>query len=137
MVALFDIIASNACIASTFPSHFVAVFVGGTSGVGEYTVKKLAKYAPKSRVYIVGRCQESADRIIRDCEELNPDGKFTFIQADVSLLKNVDDVCCQIKAQETAINVLFLSQGSMAFGSSKKSFDPISLYAMLTDRSNI
>jgi NADP-dependent 3-hydroxy acid dehydrogenase YdfG len=119
MVPLPSIITSNKHIASTFPDGLVAVFVGGTSGVGEYTLLKLAKYASKLRVYIVGRSQESADRIIKECKLLNPDGKFQFIRSDISLLANVDDVCRQIMRKETAINILFQSQGSMAFKSSK------------------
>lgn len=118
MVALPQVLASNEHIASTFPHELVAVFVGGTSGVGEYTVKAFAKYAPKPRAYIIGRSQEAADRIIKECEQLNPNGKFEFMKADVSLLKTVDDVCRQIKSKETTINILFETQGSMAFDKS-------------------
>jgi NAD(P)-dependent dehydrogenase (short-subunit alcohol dehydrogenase family) len=118
MVALPEVIASNKRIASTLPHDLVAVFVGGTSGVGEYTVKAFAKYANKPRAYIVGRSQEAADRIIEECRQLNPSGKFEFIKADVSLLTTVDDVCRQIKSKETTVNVLFESQGTMGFSKS-------------------
>jgi NADP-dependent 3-hydroxy acid dehydrogenase YdfG len=114
MVALSDVITSNELIASTFPDGLVAVFVGGTSGVGEYTIKSLAKYAAKPRVYIVGRSQEAADRIIQECSQLNSKGTFQFIQSDISVMKNVDEVCRQLKRKETVINILFESQGSMA-----------------------
>ncbi|KAF4631539.1 hypothetical protein G7Y89_g6597 [Cudoniella acicularis] len=117
VVLLPRVIESNERIASTFPQGLVTVFVGGTSGVGEYTLKAFTKYTTKPRVYIVGRSQECADRIIKECKQLNSDGKFEFIKADVSLLKNVDNVCCQIKEKETAINILFETQGSMAFKS--------------------
>ena len=91
----------------------------GTSGVGEYTLKKFARSVPRPRVYIVGRSQEAADRIVLECEQINPGGRFEFIKGDVSILKNVDDVCGQIKKKEPAINILFQSQGTMAFKSSK------------------
>ncbi|KAI0453593.1 putative short-chain dehydrogenases/reductase [Xylaria acuta] len=117
MVALSDIIASNECIPSALPPGLVAVFVGGTSGVGEYTLKASARYARAPKVIVVGRSQEAADRILDECRRLNPDGHFEFIRADVSLLKNVDDVCRQIKEKLSVINVLFESQGSMAFQS--------------------
>jgi NADP-dependent 3-hydroxy acid dehydrogenase YdfG len=110
-VSFENIVESNKRI----PSGLVAVFVGGTSGAGEYTVKALAKYAPKPRVYIVGRSQNAADKIIDECTQLSPDGQFEFIQSDISLLKNVDKVCLQIKRKEAAINILFQSQGTMAF----------------------
>lgn len=121
MITLPEVIACNERIATTLPHGLVAVFVGGTSGVGEYTVKTLAKYALNPRAYIVGRSQEAADRIIKECKQLNPGGKFEFIKADVSLLKNVDDVCNQIKSKETAINMLVETQGSMASSPSMSS----------------
>lgn len=47
-----------------------------------------------------------------ECRELNPEGEFTFIQANVSLLKGVDDVCREIKSKEKIVNLLFLTCGS-------------------------
>ncbi|KAI0201234.1 putative short-chain dehydrogenases/reductase [Astrocystis sublimbata] len=117
MAVLSKIIASNEGIRAALPPGLVAVFVGGTSGVGEYTVKALARYARAPKIIIVGRSQEAADRILGECQQLNSDGQFEFTQADVSLLKNVDDVCRQITQNVSAINILFLSQGSMAFQS--------------------
>ncbi|KAI0536702.1 putative short-chain dehydrogenases/reductase [Xylaria digitata] len=117
MVTLSDVIASNERIPSALPPGLVAVFVGGTSGVGEYTLKTFARYARAPTVIIVGRSQEAADRILNECRQLRPDGHFEFIRADVSLLRNVDDVCRQIKEKVSAINILFESQGSMAFHS--------------------
>jgi NADP-dependent 3-hydroxy acid dehydrogenase YdfG len=132
MVALAKIVASNERIASTFPEGLVAVFVGGTSGVGENTVKAFAKYAPKSRAYIVGRSQEAANRIIKECNQLNPEGKFEFIITDVSLLKNIDDVCRQIESKETAINILFQTQGNMAYEKSTDYLFQLTLFFSLS-----
>lgn len=119
MTPLPQVIASNGQISNSFPDGLVAVFVGGTSGVGEYTLKALAKYTPKLRAYLVGRSQASADTIIQECLRVCPGGSFEFIQADISLLKSVDEVCRQIRAKEKTINLLFQSQGSMAFMKSK------------------
>ncbi|TGJ83409.1 hypothetical protein E0Z10_g5351 [Xylaria hypoxylon] len=124
MVNLTDIIASNERIPSALPPGLVAVFVGGTSGVGEYTLKAFARYARAPKAIVVGRSQEAADRILNECRRLNPDGHFEFIRADVSLLKNVDDVCRQIKEKVSVINVLFESQGSMAFHSESRLATP-------------
>ena len=54
---------------------------------------KVAKYAKRPCVYFIGRLQEAGDRIIAECKALNAKGKYTFIKADTSLIKNVDDVC--------------------------------------------
>ncbi|KAK4031965.1 hydrogenase/reductase-like protein [Parachaetomium inaequale] len=112
MVSLSDVQSSNAQIATTLPPGLVAVFIGATNGIGEYSLKEFARHARKPRVYFVGRSQEAGDRITGECRELNPEAEFTFIQADVSLLKTVDDVCREIKGKEKTINLLFLTCGS-------------------------
>lgn len=114
MVSLSQIQVSNALIASTFPTRIVALFVGGTSGIGEITLKKFAQYAPQPRAYFVGRSHVAAVRVIAECKELNPRGDFIFVEADASLIRNVDQVCEEIKAKEKVLNILFLSQGVMS-----------------------
>ena len=113
MVAISDIQSSNARIASTLPPGLVAVFVGGTSGIGEYTLKRFAKHARQPRIYIVGRSQEAADRIIAECTKSDAEGQYIFIKADTSLIRNVDDVCHEIRSKEQAVNLLFLSTGTL------------------------
>ncbi len=119
MVSLTAVQASNARIPTILPSGLVAVFVGATSGIGEYTLKEFAHLARQPRIYNIGRSQQASDRIAAECKKLNPDAQYTFIQADVSLIRNVDDVCEQIKAKEKTINVLFLSAGTLVRGTSK------------------
>ena len=113
MVALVDVQSSNARIASALPPGLVAVFVGATSGVGEMTLKQFAKHTRRPRVYFVGRSQEAGDRIAAECEALNGEGEYVFIKADASLIRTVDDVCRDIKGKEKAVNLLFLSTGSL------------------------
>lgn len=113
MVKLSDVIESNGRIASELPPGLVAVFPGGTSGIGEYSVLALAKHARRPKIYLVGRSQSAADRIIAECKRLNPEGQYFFLATDASLIKNVDDVCRQLRGKEKAINLLFLSIGSL------------------------
>lgn len=124
MVVLSDIVAANQALGASFPKGLTAVFVGGTSGVGEYTLKALTKYVPTPRIYLIGRSQDAADRIIKECQALRPNGHYEFMQADVSSLKSVDAVCTQIKDRVKGINLLFLTQGTMAFGKSERSKVP-------------
>ncbi|CAG7938658.1 unnamed protein product [Penicillium olsonii] len=112
MVSLTDVQASNANIATALPAGLVAVFVGATNGIGEATVKEFARSTHSPHAYLVGRSQEAAARIIAECRQLNPVGEFIFIQADVSLMRNVDEVCHEIKSKERAIDLLFLSYTS-------------------------
>jgi NAD(P)-dependent dehydrogenase (short-subunit alcohol dehydrogenase family) len=113
MVSLEAVKASNARLPENHPPNLVAVFVGGTSGIGEFTLRKFAQYAKRPKAYIVGRAQAAADRIIEDLKKVNPDGEYIFITSDVSLIKNVDTVCDEIRRREKAINILFLSCGGM------------------------
>ena len=113
MVSLSTVHASNNRIASTLPASLVAVFVGATSGIGEYTVKQFARKVSSPRVYLVGRSQEAGRRIVAECQALNPEGTFSFVRADVGLLRGVDDVCRVIKEKESVLNILFMTQGSL------------------------
>jgi NADP-dependent 3-hydroxy acid dehydrogenase YdfG len=108
MVPLASILDSNSRL-STLPPGLVAIFIGATAGIGEITLKKFVQYARQPRAYLVGRSQSAADRIIVSCKELNHEGEYIFIKADVSLIKNVEEVCAVIQARETTINILFLS----------------------------
>jgi NAD(P)-dependent dehydrogenase (short-subunit alcohol dehydrogenase family) len=128
MVSLSTIRVSNSLISSSLPSHLVAVFVGATSGIGETTLKQFAKHAHQPRAYFIGRSQPAADRILSECKALNPQGEYTFIKADVSLIRTVDDVCKQIAEKEKAVNILFLSQGIIDFSRTRKLPCPLKYY---------
>ncbi|KAF4965412.1 hypothetical protein FSARC_6790 [Fusarium sarcochroum] len=93
----------------------VGVFVGGTSGIGEATVREFVQYSMNPRVYLLGRSQEQADRIEDEFRTLNPTSDVRFLQCDVSQLSNVDKLCEQIKTQEKSVNLLFLSAGIFHF----------------------
>ncbi|KAI0421198.1 NAD(P)-binding protein [Xylaria grammica] len=111
MVSLSSVISSNSRVSSTLPIGLVAVFVGATSGIGEATLKKFAEYADNPRAYFIGRSQQAADRIVAECKALNPRGQYIFRKADVSLIRVVDEICENLKAEEKHINILFLSCG--------------------------
>ncbi|KAI1736490.1 NAD(P)-binding protein [Xylaria scruposa] len=136
MVSLSSIRSSNSLISTTLPAGLVGLFVGGTSGVGEAALKKFAQYAARPRAYFVGRSQEAADRILAECRALNPEGSYIFRKADVSLIRNVDEVCEEITTKEKVINILFLSCGVPSMDRSKTTED-IHLLAALNYYSRI
>ncbi|KAK3943205.1 hypothetical protein QBC46DRAFT_377811 [Diplogelasinospora grovesii] len=116
MVTLEQIQSSNGRIASELPSGLVAVFVGATAGIGETTLKQFAQYAAQPRIYFVGRSREAGSRITSELAEINPEGEYYFISADVSLLRSVDDICREIGKREHYINLLFLTTGTLITG---------------------
>ncbi|KAL6898646.1 hypothetical protein GGI43DRAFT_428337 [Trichoderma evansii] len=115
MVSLSQVRASNSLISSTFPEKLVAVFVGGTSGIGEETAKSLAKYAKNPRIYIAGRSRDAGDRVLAECKRINPAGQYIFCKSDVSLIRGADELCNEIKKEEKSINILVLSSGVSDF----------------------
>ncbi|KAI6760891.1 hypothetical protein HG530_009751 [Fusarium avenaceum] len=116
MVLLSIVQQTNASAASKLPAGLVAVFAGATAGIGETALRAFAKHTVRPKIYYVGRSQEAGDRLQKELREVNSEGSYVFIKKDMSLLKNVDEVCRDIKSKETALNVLFLSQGTLKMG---------------------
>ncbi|KAF4982333.1 hypothetical protein FZEAL_2032 [Fusarium zealandicum] len=116
MVSLTEVQRSNSTAASTLPPGLVAVFAGATAGIGETALKAFAKHTAQPKIYFIGRSQDAGDRLQSELKTLNPGGEYVFIKEDMSLLKNVDKVCEDIKNKESALNVLFLSQGTLKIG---------------------
>lgn len=114
MVALSAVRDSNALIAKTLPSSYVAVFVGGTKGIGAYALTTLARYSSSltPRIYVLARSSSPA---IAQAQSLAPNATITFISCDASLMRDVDRVCSEIKAKEKSINLLYMSQGTLDF----------------------
>ena len=127
MVQLDVVRRCNAQLMQSRP--LVAVFVGGTNGIGKTTLKALAStHSDKGkglRVYIVGRRKEATEELISECVRLCPPGDFRFVQAsDLSLLEDVDKVCADIIQREedenknagtARVDILCMSQGDFTF----------------------
>lgn len=120
---------ANAALLSK--RFLVAVFPGSTSGIGEFTVRALARHAAKgqgARIYLVGRNQKAADAIAADYAA-STNVQIRFVKADdLSLLKDVDRCCEEIKqleAQESTeqpphIDLLVMSHADLYFGGKRR-----------------
>ncbi|KAH8665240.1 hypothetical protein BGZ60DRAFT_432476 [Tricladium varicosporioides] len=115
MVKLSTIRKSNAQLQS-LPPGIVAVFAGATSGIGLGTLKQFAKCANGPKAYIIGRSHEKGRHIVDQLKLLNPMGSFTFIEAQMSRIAEVDRVCEEIMKLESHVDILCMSMGYQSLG---------------------
>lgn len=138
MVSDKDIRASNALInGATAPR--VAVFVGGTSGIGQLTVKALVATGTSVRIYLIGR-QSSAERMrtfIEQLHTINPDAEVIWTEGQIALLADTKRICDVIKSKESRVDLLFLSAGYAPFGARNETSEGIEVTQSLEYYSRI
>lgn len=113
MPSLKDVKAENARYA---PGYLpVAVFVGGTSGIGQGMAQAFAKHTNgNAHIVLVGRNEAAASAILASFPTpTSPHAKHEFIQSDISLMANVRATATQLLASLPKINYLVLSTGVM------------------------
>ncbi|KAG9003946.1 hypothetical protein FRB90_011084 [Tulasnella sp. 427] len=95
-----------------------AVFVGGTSGVGEAAAKAFAEATKGfAHIIIVGRSRSRAEAVIESFPK-GSDSKYDFLSCDVTDMRNITSAAKDIteKLNVTKINYLALSQGGYPLG---------------------
>lgn len=117
MVSYTEIQASNALINDATAPR-VAVFVGGTSGIGQLTIKALVATGASVRVYLVGRksSEERSKALIQELSTTNPKAEVIWVEGEISLLAETKRVCDLIKRREARVDLLFLTAGYAPFG---------------------
>lgn len=126
MVSYKETQASNARISeSTAPQ--VAVFAGGTSGIGKYTVKALVSTGAGMRIYLVGRksSEERMKTVIEELQAINPRAEIIWTEGEISLLSETKRVCDIVKSKESRVDLLFLTAGYAPFGGRKETAEGI------------
>ncbi|QIW94608.1 hypothetical protein AMS68_000126 [Peltaster fructicola] len=114
MVALEAVRQANRGLTKAFPKKLTALFVGGTSGIGRSTLCQFTRHVEEPTVYIVGRNKQSAAPLLSELQTTNPRGSIHFLEADVSLMRNVDRVCEEVKQREKSLNLLFMTPGGIS-----------------------
>lgn len=96
----------------------VAVFVGGTAGIGKITLAELAGLGTGLKAYIIGRkeSEQSFKPFLEELHNISPDANFIWIEGQVSLLSEVKRICDYIKTLESTIDLLFMTTGYAPFG---------------------
>ncbi|KAJ9605435.1 hypothetical protein H2200_010092 [Cladophialophora chaetospira] len=138
MVSTNEIRASNALINDATGPR-VAVFVGGTSGIGKFTVKALFATGTSVRIYLVGRksSAESMQAFIRELAAINPKAEVVWTEGEISLLAETKRVCEIIKSKESRVDLLFLSAGYAPFGTRQETSEGIEIAQSLEYYSRI
>ena len=121
MVTSNEIRASNTLINDATAPR-VAVFVGGTSGIGKLTIKALVSTGASMRVYLVGRksAEEAMQAFTQELHAINPKAEIVWTEGEVSLLAEVKRICGVIKEKETRVDLMFLSAGYAPLGGRKE-----------------
>jgi NAD(P)-dependent dehydrogenase (short-subunit alcohol dehydrogenase family) len=115
MVTLQEVRTHNEGLGSR-AHDFVALFTGATTGIGRATVQELVSHLAGATIYVVGRSETSFAKELRQLRSLNSGVRIHFIEADVSLLREVDRVCQRVLAAETRVDLLFMTQGFIPLG---------------------
>ncbi|KAJ7133187.1 hypothetical protein C8R44DRAFT_977462 [Mycena epipterygia] len=103
--------ASNATFQ---PSYLpVAIFVGGTSGVGQGMVEAFARHVGgRAHIIIVGRNEHAAAHILAHLPKPGADAvgwAHEFVACDVSKMANVRIMCAAIASRVERINFLVMT----------------------------
>lgn len=128
MVSYKEIQASNALINDETAPR-IAVFVGGTSGIGKFTIRELVSTGASMRIYLVGR-KSSEGRMqafIQELHAINPKAEVIWTEGEVSLLAETKRICETIKSKESRVDLLFLTTGYTPFGARRETAEGIEI----------
>ncbi|KAJ3721204.1 hypothetical protein C8R42DRAFT_721929 [Lentinula raphanica] len=109
--------AIRALNASFAPSYLpCAIFVGGTSGVGQGMAEAFARHTKgNAHIILVGRNSSAAESIIASFPNpTSPSAKHEFVSCDVSLMKNIQQASLELLSRTLKINFLVLSPGMLS-----------------------
>ncbi|KZT07074.1 NAD(P)-binding protein [Laetiporus sulphureus 93-53] len=106
--------SSNADYAP--PSPPVAIFVGGTSGIGRAMAETLARYTNGNvNIIIIGRNRAAAEAIIASFPPPPAGVQHEFVPCDANLMKNVESTTQGLLARLPKVNYLVLSSANLRF----------------------
>ncbi|KAF8194450.1 hypothetical protein K438DRAFT_1828009 [Mycena galopus ATCC 62051] len=111
MPPLAQVLKSNASFLPKCQKP-VALFVGGTSGIGQAMGRRFAEYTKgESHIIIIGRNEPAARATISSFPPSDSKGTYEFVECDATLMKNVGAVTTSLLARMSKLNFLVLSPG--------------------------
>jgi NAD(P)-dependent dehydrogenase (short-subunit alcohol dehydrogenase family) len=125
MVNLSSIKLSNSRVDETSIPR-VAVFVGGTDGIGKLALAGLARLGLSFKAYVIGRKEKETSfrSVIEELHQVNPVASVIWIEGEVSLLSEVKRVCDYIRTLETEVDLLFMTPGFAPFAGRQSTLSP-------------
>ena len=113
MASLAAARAANESAFSASSNIAVALFVGGTSGIGQAVAETLAKHT-KGNIHIIicGRNRKAAQDIIASFPKSSSGkGKYEFVECDATLMKNVHDSTSFLLSSLPKLNYIVATTG--------------------------
>jgi len=96
----------------------VALFLGGTSGIGQAMAEQLARQTSgRAQIVLLGRNQEAADRIIasfpRTPEGTSPEeeSKYSFVKVDATSMAQIRNVAAKLSTELDKVNFIVVTTG--------------------------
>jgi NAD(P)-dependent dehydrogenase (short-subunit alcohol dehydrogenase family) len=111
MPSLSAVRAFNAAFSPSYTP--VAIFVGGTSGIGRGMAEAFARHTKgNAHIVLVGRNRAAAESILATFPQPTIAGAtHEFVECDVTLMKNVHRVASELRARIPRINFLVPTPG--------------------------
>ena len=110
---------ANASIS--YPYRPVALFVGGTAGIGEGMARAFAQHAHgNADVFIAGRNRAAGEAILASMPTVAPmDGapapRREFVECDATLMRNVRRAAAEVKTKTDRVNFMVITSGMLGF----------------------
>ncbi|KAK5716510.1 hypothetical protein LTR15_009401 [Elasticomyces elasticus] len=115
----FNVVQQSNGLLAVLPQtqDLVVVFVGATSGIGQSALEHFAKSTVNPRIYSTARAKTVAshNEFLDTLRTANPTGSYTLLQADPSLVTDMDSAVDAVLKKETKVDLLFMSPGFFAW----------------------